>query len=333
MLRKKPMNKRNSNEKIEWLNYWIEDAYKDKTRILLIGDSVAREYRKELNGIFEEEDIAVDLIATSASILDDRIKEEILFFLRQNDYKYQTVIFNIGAHHGYWIDCENNEEFRESYEVALNKLFDKIEEIIPTIITVGGTPEKEECIERKLENVEIRMRNRILERVAQERGYSYIDLYDFTINGRFEYSDWVHFYGDGDEQIAQIIARYLGKLDAIKSNRVYDIEKFIDLIREHDKQKVYIYGAGVKGKLLKYFLEKCEIQIEKFVVSDDHFDNSEEIEKFSSINSQEAFIVVSVEERTVWKELNNKEIEFITMSKDIYTKLKICNEISTLINK
>ena len=42
-------NKKQGREKIEWLNYWIEDADKDKERIILIGDSVTRDLRKKLN--------------------------------------------------------------------------------------------------------------------------------------------------------------------------------------------------------------------------------------------------------------------------------------------
>lgn len=332
-MQRKYMSKMKLNEKIEWLNYWIQDADKDKARILLIGDSVAREYRKELNEIFEKKNMVVDLIATSATILDDRIETEILMLLKQNNYNYQAAVFHIGAHHGYWIDCENDGEFRKKYEAELNNLFDRIEEIIPTIITVGGTPEKEEDIERKLENIEIRRRNKILEKVASKRGYVYIDLYDYAIKGNFEYSDWVHFYGDADEYFAQIIAGHLGIFDMVNSNRVYNLEKFIALIREHDNQKIYIYGAGAKGKLLRDFLERCRIRIENFIVSDDHFDNSEKIERFSSINRQDIFIIVSIEERTVWKEISKKEIEFITMSKDIYDKLKTYKEMNELTNK
>lgn len=323
----------NLNEKIEWLNYWIEDANTDKTRILLIGDSVAREYRKKLNEIFEKKNMVVDLIATSAVILDDRLMAEILLFFRQNNYCYKAVVFNVGAHHGYWIDCENDEEVRKKYEVELNNLFDKIEETVPTIITVGGTPEKEECIDRKLENIEIRRRNEILKRISQKRGYPYIDLYDCAIKEKFEYSDWVHFYGDADECFAQRIAGHLGVLDMISSNRVYNFEKFIASIKAHDKQKIYIYGAGVKGKALGEFLQECGIRIENFIVSDDYFDNSEKIERFSNINSKEAFIIVSIEERSVWGEISKRKIEFITMSKDIYVKLKTYKEMKELARR
>lgn len=335
MLQRKPMNKELLNERIEWLNYWIEDADKDKTRILLIGDSVARQFRKELNEALEEKDIVVDLIATSASVLTDRIESEILSFLDLNDRKYEAVIFNIGAHHGYWIDCENDEKIRKRYKVALNNLFSKIEEIIPIIIAVGGTPEKEEGIERKLENKEIRRRNSILESVALKRGYSYIDLYGYTIKNKFKYSDWVHFFGDAYEHFAQEIVKYLGELDIIESNRVYNAEEFIDEIREHSKQKIYIYGAGVKGRILREFLIKCGIQIEGFIVTDEYFENNylENTKKISEINEKNILIIVSIEERTIWKEICNKEIEFITMSKDIYIKLKTYFEISALIKK
>ena len=40
-------------ERIEWLNYWIEDANEEKKRILLIGDSVTRGVAKKTEYVFK----------------------------------------------------------------------------------------------------------------------------------------------------------------------------------------------------------------------------------------------------------------------------------------
>lgn len=69
-----------NREKIEWFNYWIEDANQEKKRILLIGDSVTRQYRKILNNVVATEGYVCDLIATSHSILDEVLEKELKFF-------------------------------------------------------------------------------------------------------------------------------------------------------------------------------------------------------------------------------------------------------------
>lgn len=63
-----------------------------------------------------KEGYAVDLVATFRSVLDDALFEEIEnYFIRAN-YKYQEVLYGLGAHHGYWIHCESDDLSKKLYK-------------------------------------------------------------------------------------------------------------------------------------------------------------------------------------------------------------------------
>ncbi len=60
-------------ERLEWSNFWWEEANKECKRLLLIGDSVTRGYRSALNNFMSESGggYVVDLCAFSAAITDE----------------------------------------------------------------------------------------------------------------------------------------------------------------------------------------------------------------------------------------------------------------------
>lgn len=76
--------------KIEWTNTWISDAdHPEKKRILIIGDSVMRQVRGNLES---QLGLPVDYIGSS-SMLNDRLFLGILdyFFDNTPEYRYEAV--------------------------------------------------------------------------------------------------------------------------------------------------------------------------------------------------------------------------------------------------
>lgn len=197
-------------EEIEWLNYWIEDA--DNTelrRILLLGDSVARDYRKPLNRMLSKEGYVVDLLAMSHSVFDKLFMEAILHFIDTvgKQYHYDFILFNLGVHHGYSFRCVEGQLIWNEYYQKLGCALKALHSISSNIITITGIPENTDCSDA--DNDEVEMRNRILESISSESGYQLIDLHKVLAGRYFPMVDRFHFRESGYEYIAIVIKRIL----------------------------------------------------------------------------------------------------------------------------
>lgn len=195
-------------EYIEWVNWWWEEsANKDKKRLLLIGDSVARQFRGNFNNMCTEKyGMAVDFPGTSASVRSDLLLREIKSFFDACDYKYEMILLQVG-HHGYRTRCKADEAeaelFAENYELLLDYLAEKVN---GNIIVLANTPVAND----ESKNEEIRIRNDISKKVAGERGeYPYFDMYSLMAESDFVYTDDVHFERSADLFIAEKILAFL----------------------------------------------------------------------------------------------------------------------------
>ena len=110
-------------EKVEWTNGWHEDAGNiDKRRWLLIGDSVARQYRGRLQELVQHKDIAIDFFATSYHIADPAFFKELQHFFSFEEYKYEMICINWGAHHGFSQADLNNQSDYHLYKTHYENL-------------------------------------------------------------------------------------------------------------------------------------------------------------------------------------------------------------------
>ena len=83
-------------EHTEWLNFWFDKANTVRNnRILLIGDSVARDYRGPLAALTGR---PVDFFATSTSIGDEMFWKMLELFFSFKEYKQQKAHIQIGVH-------------------------------------------------------------------------------------------------------------------------------------------------------------------------------------------------------------------------------------------
>lgn len=312
-------------EEIEWLNYWIEAANSEKKRILLIGDSVARQYRKTLNDILASRGYVVDLVATSYGMTDPLLYEELFHFINVVHYNYEAIVFQLGAHHGYDIECKNSKKDKELYEFHLRKILKMLANEKIQLITVAGTPERE--IDEKGENIEnhngeICKRNEILSEISNQEKYVFIDLYEYMIKHKFEQVDLFHYVRSSDECIANRIAEILfGKPMKAIYNRLDSMVEFLNVLNKF--KKIYIYGNAKRGKIIDKYLRIENMSGEGYIVSDEFSHMFENVYMLSSIKpDNDTVIIVTPTEYEIYSRLNEKGYQYISLTERIYTYLK-----------
>lgn len=105
-----------NREDIEWSNFWWEDANRECSRILFVGDSVTRGYRSLLNSILKNTGYVIDLCAFSSSITDDLTDKMLTGFFSVSEYSYESIGIQLGGQHGFKLQCCINEEDREIFK-------------------------------------------------------------------------------------------------------------------------------------------------------------------------------------------------------------------------
>ena len=325
------MNEINLHEEIEWLNYWIEDANVEKKRILVIGDSVARRYRNFLNEIVKQEGYVVDLIATSRSMLDVVLNKEIENYLLMANYKYEIVLYGLGAHHGYWIQCSNDELSIKLYKESIQVHINILKRYTHTIVILSGTPERELSDKGELtanHNIEISARNKILKDIAEEYGYQYYDLFKYIKEKNVKYVDLFHFNEEGCLRIScKLAGIVLGKDKRIEFKNINHFREFETYIKTciNYKKNIYIYGNSSRGKtLMRYMIQAHEYDITGFIVSKEFYEEKEKILLLESVDKDNSIIIETIDDYVVWNNLQNYGVEWVRLDKMIY---KVINEL------
>ncbi len=198
-----------SREAIEWCDIWISHANETNLpRVLLIGDSIARDYYPEV-----EKSLAgkafVARLATSRFVSDPVLLNEIRTVLQGT--KFDVVQFNNGMHG--WQHSE------EEYRKAFPKLIKTIRRDAPNakIIWANTTPlrnGKDVTYDTKAEYSDDRIaaRNRLASEVVGAQNIPTVDL-NAAVRARPElHSDNVHFNGDGSKILATEIAAAIERL-------------------------------------------------------------------------------------------------------------------------
>lgn len=312
-------------EKIEWLNYWIEDADKDKKRIILLGDSVAREIRKKLNSMINES-YAVDLLAMSYSVLDDITLEEIRHFFLRTPYKYDMIIYQLGAHHGYGVECMKSDEDAENFKIKTEEILKSLKQYSIPVITMSPTLER--CVDRNgnkifNHNEEIRKRNQILAMVSEKLNIIYFDLNEKIDYKEIRYVDWCHFEEDCYEYISRlIISRIFPDIQCADSNRLKSMRELNNKFNEYKEKKIYIYGNGIRGKYIKEYLQRYEYPFNGFIVSNEYADMADDTKRIDQIEKNDALIIVTPVDANIWTKLEKEKIDYISLNSDIYMILR-----------
>lgn len=312
-------------EPIEWLNYWIEDANEYRRRIILIGDSVTRDLRKKLN-FYLGEGYCVDLLAMSYSILDDMVLEEIKHFFKRTPYQYDFIIYHLGAHHGYGIECIKSERAVSQYTDRVREILVELKKFSDNIgvmtLTLEGCADEESGLNH---NKEIKKRNKILKAVSKELDLLFYDLNQEIDYKIMRYIDRCHFTDDDYEYMSErIIGYFFPEIHFVYANRIREMENLREKLDAY--ANVYVYGNGVRGKSLKIYLQKYGYAFREFIVSDKYAHLYNNVVKTDQAEKENALVIVTPTDIEVWKKLEREGFDYITLGANIYTHIN--DEIS-----
>lgn len=306
-------------EPIEWVNYWVENNQAAQ-RILIIGDSVARKFWKALNRLLKNQ-FAVDLIATSCyprlthclSIIEN-------FFADGLEYKY--IIVNLGAHHGYKYSTYDSKNEGTAFAEGMIHIFQFLEKKCCQLIVLSGTPED---VFYNKNNLEIQKRNEIIQSiVSKRRKCCYIDIYEQMREENYEYIDgWCHFREDGN---SFIVSTLLSNIMEEKFNIII-VDTIKNLIKKlDDAERIYIYGNGKHGKILKKFLELRNHIVCGVVVSRDYIDDDIGLITLEKVE-KDATIIVTPMEIEIVRHLTNQRYTYFFLADEVYKYIYMHNEI------
>lgn len=204
-----------SRGSIEWLNFWMEEPKEsDGCRILLIGDSTARQYRSNLNTLVSPF-ASVDFFGSSSHLMDSRFHKEIECYFNICECSYDLIVVNIGGHHGLTLP-ENEffsyEKYECCYKFFIDSLKTKAKNIIVSTCTHLVSKEDYSQLDYKL-NSDIEKRNDIVKKTAEEYGFHVIDLYSYMLNEGKSYVhvDPFHFESSSDDFIAEKVLKEINE--------------------------------------------------------------------------------------------------------------------------
>lgn len=231
-------NELKQREMIEWTNFWWDRADEDRPdRILLVGDSTSRAYRRSLSEITGR---PTDYFGTSSIPTDLLFWKQIECFVG-GEYRYSTAVIQLGYHHiqgGEYCKCNTDtpEEYKRAYAALVEYLRTefrcdvvimeathvvKLDSVYNGFLYSGRNPVVKlwnkiqyRFFKRKLKdaevddahvNQEILARNAIAEEVAKEKDLPFIPMYSKMLESGYLHKDIVHFEDQANLRIAQIV--------------------------------------------------------------------------------------------------------------------------------
>lgn len=262
-------NKEKDRENVEWSNTWIDNAKNfGCPRILLVGDSVSREFRSSLGKLLPK--YAVDFVGSSASIEDDLLYDVCDIFFKNKEYNYSLILVNIGEKHGMYLHTADNAEDAERYEQAYQKFLGYLYSHTPNIVILTTTPNVRVDNLKKFDdnvNKEICSRNKIQTQVSETLAFQTINLYFHVVQQKFKYRDTQHFSGKKYQlALADYIISSLSALRLITQIRPHYRIRWQGIfsaeLAEHNKLKIkWGYGlykvVRVNGVIKYYLADFC----------------------------------------------------------------------------
>jgi len=198
-----------AREAIEWCDIWISHANETNLpRVLLIGDSISRDYYPEVEKRLAGKAFVARL-ATSRFVTDPVLLRELELVLNQE--RFDVVLFNNGMHG--WQHSE------EEYQKAFPKLVKTILARAPKakLLCATTTPLRDGKditydTKAKYSDERIAARNAIVAEIVDAQKIPIVDL-NAAVRGHPEYhSDNVHFNGQGAQILATQVSKEVEKL-------------------------------------------------------------------------------------------------------------------------
>ncbi|MGC3958482.1 MAG: SGNH/GDSL hydrolase family protein [Verrucomicrobiota bacterium] len=197
-----------AREAIEWCDIWISHANKTNLpRVLLIGDSIARDYFPEVEKRLTGK-AYVGRLSTAAFVTDPALRQQVQMVLSQ--YKFDVIHFNNGMHGWHYSEAE--------YAKALPGLIATIHSNAPQarLIWANTTPLRDgKCAngdpKSEYSNERVAARNKIADEIMATQKIPVNDLFTPMLGHPEYHSDNVHFNGQGIQVQATKVAEAVEK--------------------------------------------------------------------------------------------------------------------------
>lgn len=209
-----------NREKVEWTNCWWSEANKITKRILLVGDSVTRSVRSCLERYMFGQ-YAVDLFATSFSIMDSLFWKHLRCFMDTAEYAYSCIIVQCGVQHGLFQDCVGTQKDKDDFKLKYIELLDFLNKYCPNIICMTNNARMQEPEWTMTDcglDEEILCRNNIIKDVGKQFGVKIFEFYNIVHSGKHRYVDHVHLEKKAYIYVAAKLAVFL------KNNQIVCLE-------------------------------------------------------------------------------------------------------------
>lgn len=215
-------------EEIEWTNTWVSKANQkiQETSILLIGDSLSREFRSTLE---KQTGWIVDYIGVSSLVSDVQTLKIIDTFFSIWNRKYDLIHIQLGDHGILTMENENISsfyyEYQTGYEQVIEYLMDKSKYIVlgtsTQVIVYPKYKNKvlnylwvhfhsvdSEIIDKRYEE-HILIRNDIVRNISNKYGLGLNDLYCSVKEKKFKHKDHVHYENKSKHFFSESVAGFL----------------------------------------------------------------------------------------------------------------------------
>jgi hypothetical protein len=198
-----------SHESIEWCDVWISHANETNLpRVLLIGDSITRDYYPEVEKLLAGK-AYVGRLTSSAFISDPALTQQITMMLSQ--YKFDVIQFNNGMHGWPHSEKEYEEAFPE-FVATIREYAPNAKLIWANTTSLKISPNVSDGDQTQATDERIVTRNDIAVKFAKARNIDVDDLFSL-VKGHPEYhTDNVHFNELGISLQASQVADHIEKL-------------------------------------------------------------------------------------------------------------------------
>lgn len=222
------LNQYSGKEQTEWCNFWYDQAnIQVDQRILLVGDSVARQVRRTLSETLQ---CPVDLFGTSAALRDQMYWDQWECFFKNRLYSYNAIFIWVGNHSRM---SEDGKSFFSEYDYHRfeNDFIYLVEQcqlhsskiIILTTLHMFKSRKYNNDIERirrKLgikpieylnddENVVVEGKNRIMKAVSRKYNLSFCDIDACLMASNYWHVDFIHYIPESNVFVSEILKNLL----------------------------------------------------------------------------------------------------------------------------
>ncbi|MDF2542503.1 MAG: hydrolase family protein [Herbinix sp.] len=184
-------------EYIEWCDFWIEDETNlEKPRVLLIGDSITRDYKGPVMELLQGEAV-VNMMASSRGMDNEDYDTELGFLLNNKRFEYNAIHLNNGLHAHHL----NADEYEKFYEQTIRFIRERSD--APIVVALSTPVYHDDTGYDHTDNERVIERNERVRRIAEHYDLIINDLYSLSYGKEeFRIGDGVHYNQTGSKSQA-----------------------------------------------------------------------------------------------------------------------------------